>query len=83
MIITGLFGKKKSEVKVNLTEVEEKIDELVELSNTKVLDIIELEPINTEAIEKIEKEKTKKKKPRRRAKKNNSKTDKKNETKEQ
>ena len=75
--------KKKSEAKVNLTEVEEKIDELVELSNTKVLDIIELEPINTEAIEKIEKEKTKKKKPRRRAKKNNSKTDKKNETKEQ
>ena len=32
--------KNKEEQKVNLTEVEEKIDALVELSNTKVLDII-------------------------------------------
>lgn len=45
--------KKKTEENVNLTEVEEKIDELVELSNTKVLDIIKTEPIDTEAVKKV------------------------------
>lgn len=49
--------KKKVEEKVNLTEVEEKIDELVELSNTKVLDIIELEPVDTDSVKKVEEKK--------------------------
>ena len=73
--------KNKEEQKVNLTEVEEKIDALVELSNTKVLDIIELEPVDTDSVKKVEEkkeqekeEKTTKQKKKKNNKRNNSKT---------
>lgn len=79
--------KKTKEAKVNLTEVEEKIDELVELSNTKVLDIIELEPVDTDSVKKVEEkkeqeqqEKTAKPKSKKKNKKNNSKTNQKQAT---
>ena len=79
--------KNKEEQKVNLTEVEEKIDELVELSNTKVLDIIELEPVDTDSVKKVEEkkeqekeEKATKQKKKKSNKKNNSKTNQKQAT---
>lgn len=79
--------KNKEEQKVNLTEVEEKIDELVELSNTKVLDIIELEPVDTDSVKKVEEkkeqekeEKATKPKKKKNNKKNNSKTNQKQAT---
>ncbi|MGN0967301.1 MAG: DUF5305 family protein [Candidatus Coprovivens sp.] len=79
--------KNKEEQKVNLTEVEEKIDELVELSNTKVLDIIELEPVDTDSVKKVEEkkeqekeEKATKQKKKKNNKKNNSKTNQKQAT---
>lgn len=81
--------KNKEEQKVNLTEVEEKIDELVELSNTKVLDIIELEPVDTDSVKKVEEKKEQekeekatkpKKKKKKINKKNNSKTNQKQAT---
>lgn len=79
--------KNKEEQKVNLTEVEEKIDALVELSNTKVLDIIELEPVDTDSVKKVEEkkeqekeEKTTKQKKKKNNKRNNSKTNQKQAT---
>lgn len=79
--------RNKEEQKVNLTEVEEKIDELVELSNTKVLDIIELEPVDTDSVKKVEEkkeqekeEKVTKPKKKKHNKKNNSKTNQKKAT---
>ncbi len=79
--------KNKEEQKVNLTEVEEKIDALVELSNTKVLDIIELEPVDTDSVKKVEEkkeqekeEKTTKPKKKKNNKRNNSKTNQKQAT---
>ena len=79
--------KNKEEQKVNLTEVEEKIDELVELSNTKVLDIIELEPVDTDSVKKVEEkkeqekeEKATKPKKKKNNKRNNSKTNQKQAT---
>lgn len=79
--------KIKEEQKVNLTEVEEKIDALVELSNTKVLDIIELEPVDTDSVKKVEEkkeqekeEKTTKQKKKKNNKRNNSKTNQKQAT---
>jgi hypothetical protein len=79
--------KNKEEQKVNLTEVEEKIDALVELSNTKVLDIIELEPVDTDSVKKVEEkkeqekeEKTTKQKKKKINKRNNSKTNQKQAT---
>ena len=49
--------KKKNDQNVNLTEVEEEIDSLVELSNTKVLDVIEKEPIDTESVKRVQEKK--------------------------
>lgn len=79
--------KNKEEQKVNLTEVEEKIDALVELSNTKVLDIIELEPVDTDSVKKVEEkkeqekeEKSTKQKKKKNNKRNNSKTNQKQAT---
>ena len=79
--------KNKEEQKVNLTEIEEKIDALVELSNTKVLDIIELEPVDTDSVKKVEEkkeqekeEKTTKQKKKKNNKRNNSKTNQKQAT---
>lgn len=69
--------KKKAEPNINLTEVESKIDEFVELSNTKVLDVIKSEPVNSESIKKVkeqkEQEKTTKTKPKRRSRKSSTK----------
>ena len=69
--------KKKAEPNINLTEVESKIDEFVELSNTKVLEMIKSEPVNSESIKKVkeqkEQEKTTKTKPKRRSRKSSTK----------
>ena len=45
--------KKKKEQPVNLTKVEKEIDSLVELSNTKVLDLIQTEPIDTKVVKEV------------------------------
>lgn len=45
--------KKKKEENVNLTAVEKEIDKVVELSNTKVLDLIKTEPVDTKAVKEV------------------------------
>ena len=45
--------RRKKEQPVNLTKVEKEIDNLVELSNTKVLDLIKTEPIDTKAVQNV------------------------------
>lgn len=49
--------KNKKDQNVNLTEVEKEIDTLVELSNTKVLDVIEKEPVDTESVKNVQEKK--------------------------
>ena len=45
--------RRKKDQPVNLTKVEKEIDNLVELSNTKVLDLIKTEPVDTKAVKEV------------------------------
>ena len=45
--------RRKKDQPVNLTKVEKEIDNIVELSNTKVLDLIKTEPVDTKTVKEV------------------------------